>query len=268
MDTAATPPANLKWGAPETPAASATPPAQPAAAPANLKWDKPDTEQHAPPANLQWAKPEPRTPEPVPTPSMPGAITPTVQSAVDAESARRGIPVWQLRAIARLESGGMKNPETATSTAGAQGVMQLMPDTFKSISKGNIANLTDNVQAGAAYYQTLLRKYGDPVKAAGAYNMGPGAFDEYLAGKRGLPQETANYMANMAALHAPIDRGALTAVPAAAQHLPDSALHGPVKSAHLTPRTQRLPTQKKANLDPKKAAYEWYDQLFGATDAG
>ena len=136
---------------------------------------------------------------------LPGGLRADVQGAVDREAQAQGIPVWALRAIARTESGGEPDPVHSTSPAGAQGVMQIMPDTWKGLSKGNPFNLNDNVKAGAAYYKTLLTKYGDPVKAAGAYNVGPGAFDDYLAGKRGLPAETIKYMAGVAAMHVPIN---------------------------------------------------------------
>lgn len=198
---------------------------------------------------------------------LPGGLLPAVQSGVDAEAKQRGMPPQYLRAIARLESGGQPDPATTTSPAGAQGVMQLMPDTFKEVSPhGNIISMRDNIAAGATYYGTLLKKYGDPVKAAGAYNVGPGAMDAYLAGKRSLPAETVAYMANFAAMNTPIDKNPL---PPIIQHqLGPNAVHGPVQTAYYKTPTRRLPGQQHSNLDPVKAKHEWYDQMFGAVDAG
>src|ERR1700733_6174446 len=208
--------------------------------------------------------PAPQSPQPA---NLPGGLQPAVQSGVDAESKARGIPAQYLRAIARLESGGQAHPETAASPAGAQGVMQLEPATFKEVSPhGNIISMKDNIAAGATYYNTLLKKYGDPVKAAGAYNAGPGAFDAYLSGKRSLPAETVNYMANFAAMNTPINK---TPLPPIIEHqLGPSAVHGPVQTAYYKTPTRRLPGQQHSNLDPVKAKHEWYDQLFGAVDAG
>lgn len=198
---------------------------------------------------------------------LPSGLRPDVASAVDREAHAQGIPVWALRAIARTESGGEPDPVHSTSPTGAQGVMQIEPSTWKGEGyKGNPFNLNDNVKAGAAYYKTLLTKYGDPVKAAGAYNAGPGAFDAYLAGKGTLTKETINYMAGVAAMHVPIDE---TPLP---PHVVDDFAQGtklnlnPGVSATYETIGKRLPGQQGSNMNPKAAKYQWYDQLFGHQD--
>ena len=244
---------------PVTPPASPATPAQaPAAAPSAWDQMKPVAQPQNAKAPAGWDQMKVvggEPPQSTQTVRLPAGLHPDVQSTVDEVAKAKGIPVWALRAIARLESGGQAHPDTAASPVGAQGVLQLLPSTFKEVSPhGNILNMRDNIEAGATYYQTLLKKYKDPILAAGAYNAGPGAFDAYLAGKGSLTQETKNYMVNAAAMHTPIDD---TPLP---QHIPTAA-----KAAPKLPQ-KRQPTQGKSNLDPSKAKYEWYDQLFGHQD--
>ncbi|PQM29399.1 hypothetical protein CVO77_00215 [Sphingopyxis lindanitolerans] len=94
----------------------------------------------------------------------------------------------QLQAIESNESGGRhfdKSGRPLTSSAGAVGVMQVMPATGPEAAR--YAGLawdaerfrTDadyNRALGQAYYKEMLRRFGgDPVKAAAAYNAGPGS---------------------------------------------------------------------------------------------
>ncbi len=219
-----------------------------------------------PPASA-FEAPSPAQTNPV---RMPGGLRSDVQATVDNEARTQGIPVWALRAIARTESGGQPDPIHSTSPAGAQGVMQIMPDTWRSEGyKGSPNNLQDNVRAGATYYKMLLTKYGDPIKAAGAYNVGPGAFDDYLAGKRTLPQETINYMASVAAMHVPIDETPLPPhVLAASDFGTKLNLNPGVSATYQAPATigKRLPGQQGSNVNPAAAKYQWYDQIFGHQD--
>jgi hypothetical protein len=121
-------------------------------------------------------------------------------------SARFGVPQAWIRAVIRRESGGrtvMEDDLPITSFAGAQGLMQLMPDTYREARKefglGTDAyNAHDNVMAGAAYLSWLHRRYGFPGMFA-AYNDGPGNYDQYLQGARALPQETVAYLAAITA---------------------------------------------------------------------
>lgn len=121
-------------------------------------------------------------------------------------SARFGVPQSWIRAVIRRESGGrtvMADDLPITSFAGAQGLMQLMPDTYREARKAfglgrDAYNAHDNVMAGAAYLSWLHRRYGFPGMFA-AYNDGPGNYDQYLQGARALPQETRAYLADITA---------------------------------------------------------------------
>ena len=94
-----------------------------------------------------------------------------------------------LSAIAEVESGGNQNE---TSSAGAVGVMQLMPDTAASLGV-NPYDKQQNVEGGAKYLRQMLDTFGgDVTKAVAAYNAGPQAVKDY----GGIPpyKETQNYV--------------------------------------------------------------------------
>lgn len=125
-----------------------------------------------------------------------------------AEASRKfGVPASWIRAVMQMESGGrtMLTPQKPiTSPVGAVGLMQLMPGTYKEMREehklgANPFNPHDNIMAGAAYLRWLHRKYGYPAMFV-AYNDGPGNLESKLAGHRGLPAETQNYVAKITAL--------------------------------------------------------------------
>lgn len=87
------------------------------------------------------------------------------------------------------ESGGK---QSATSSKGARGLMQLMPETAKRLGV-NIDDPMDNLQGGMREMHRLLTKYnGDYPKALAAYNAGEGAVDK----ANGIPNyaETQQYV--------------------------------------------------------------------------
>lgn len=84
-----------------------------------------------------------------------------------------GVPAGLLLAVAWKESGF--NPK-ATSKAGARGLMQLMPTTWKAYGEGHIYNAHDSMMAGAKYLAALIDRYKGNVRLAlAAYNAGPTA---------------------------------------------------------------------------------------------
>jgi hypothetical protein len=70
--------------------------------------------------------------------------------------------------------------------------MQLMPGTAKEMGVADIADPYQNIEGGVKYYAKMLKKFGDPVVAAAAYNAGPGNVRKY----GGVPPfaETKNYV--------------------------------------------------------------------------
>lgn len=122
---------------------------------------------------------------------------------ISREAEAAGIPASFALNIGHIESGGTRDRARATSPAGAVGVMQLMPGTAKDLGVQNITDPTENIRGGVKYLAQLYKKYGGDTRAvAAAYNMGPGAYDEYRAGKRAMPEETANYIEKIAPLPA------------------------------------------------------------------
>lgn len=108
-------------------------------------------------------------------------------------SKREGFTPDLLRAVISKESAFQP---CAVSSKGAQGLMQLMPETAAELGVFNPFNPLENVDAGARYLGQLLTRYGgDLTKALGAYNAGPSRVDEF----DGLPPmpETMNYVADI-----------------------------------------------------------------------
>lgn len=132
---------------------------------------------------------------PAPQPALPVVAarvkaTPADPKTLVREAAvRSGLPPAFVESVAKVESSMKAN---VVSPKGAIGVMQLMPDTAKSLG-ADPHDLEQNIDAGTRLLRELLVKYdGDVVKALAAYNAGEGAVDRY----RGLPpyNETRQYV--------------------------------------------------------------------------
>lgn len=113
-------------------------------------------------------------------------------------SRRFGVPMAWIRAVMRAESAGEPR---AISSAGAMGLMQIMPATWADLRARHGLGRDpydprDNILAGTAYLRELHNRYGSPGFLA-AYNAGPGRYEESLAG-RPLPAETRAYVALLA----------------------------------------------------------------------
>jgi soluble lytic murein transglycosylase-like protein len=103
------------------------------------------------------------------------------------------LPLALLTAVAQVES---KFEPSATSSAGAQGLLQVMPTTAAELKlKGN--DPASNVLAGARYLKRLLDRFGSTDLALAAYNAGPTA----VAKNGGSPNlETISYVANVTSI--------------------------------------------------------------------
>lgn len=110
------------------------------------------------------------------------------------------VPVEWIRAVMQRESGGrtmLAEGLPIISDAGAMGIMQMMPDTYREMARqyglgSDPFDPHDNIFAAAGYLRWLHGKYGYPAMFA-AYNDGPGNF-EFHVQDGSLPAETKNYV--------------------------------------------------------------------------
>lgn len=158
-------------------------------------------------------------------------------------------------AIHSNESGGASNAraDIVNPTSGAQGSMQVMPKTGANPGYGvKPSNGTpeDNARVGVEYYQKLNDTYKDPIKAAVAYNWGPGNADKWIAkGAKldDLPLETLKYIQNFDEKTGAISKRGAPAAPEAAPQ-PVSGPGVPAESA--APAPQAAPQPAPAQTAP------------------
>ena len=121
-----------------------------------------------------------------------GIIVPDEYKAYFEEAARTyGVDQNLLEIIAAKESNFIS---TATSPAGAMGIMQLMPSTAEGLGVSNPYDARENIMGGAKYIVQKINEYnGDVSLALAAYNAGSGNVAKY----GGIPPftETQNYVA-------------------------------------------------------------------------
>lgn len=81
-----------------------------------------------------------------------------------------GLDPSLVRAVIQTESSFRAEAE---SGAGAQGLMQLMPATAKSLGVTDAFDPQQNIEAGTKYLSNLIERFGDLRLALAAYNTGP-----------------------------------------------------------------------------------------------
>lgn len=80
-------------------------------------------------------------------------------------------------AVIGIESAGKT---TAVSTAGATGLMQLMPDTAERFGVKDASIAPQNIKGGVAYLDWLMKEFDhDPVMVLASYNAGEGAVKKH-----------------------------------------------------------------------------------------
>jgi D-alanyl-D-alanine carboxypeptidase len=131
--------------------------------------------------------------------ARPGPPEDPWQPYIREAASRFGVPEQWIRAVMRQESGGR---DDASSSAGAMGLMQVMPETYAVLRAryglgSDPYEPHDNIMAGTAYIREMYNRYGAPGFLA-AYNAGPDRLDSYLANGTPLPEETVGYLSAIA----------------------------------------------------------------------
>jgi hypothetical protein len=178
---------------------------------------------------------------------------------IEEASARFDVPTRWIRQVMRVESGGLEyqNGQLTTSSAGAMGLMQVMPETYDEMRARyglgeDPYDPHNNVLAGTAYLREMYDAYGIPGFLA-AYNAGPARLEDYLNRHHPLPDETRHYVAmigpNIAGIY-PINRSpseqlALNQMPVA---IPPGPRRGSVAYAQATPSRAASPTPRAIQM--------------------
>lgn len=109
---------------------------------------------------------------------------------VEEESRTRGLDPLLIESMIRQESGFRSD---AVSPVGAQGLMQLMPETAQLVGVTDPFDAKQNVAGGAQYMAWQVQDFGGDLSLAlAAYNAGPAAVRRW----GGIPPygETNNYV--------------------------------------------------------------------------
>lgn len=111
-------------------------------------------------------------------------------------SRQYGMDEHLVQAVVAIESG---YEPRAVSRAGAQGLMQIMPETQKDLGVTEPFDPDCNIEAGVRYLRKLLNDFGNVQHALAAYNAGPSKVIKY----KGIPpyKETQQYVRKVLALY-------------------------------------------------------------------
>ena len=133
------------------------------------------------------------TTSPTATVASLGAGDSAYSDLISAAAGKYGLDANVLKGLIKQESGFNPN---AGSSAGAQGLTQLMPATAASLGVTDVHDPAESIDGGAHYLRMQLDRFGgDYTKALAAYNAGPGAVERF----GGVPPyaETRNYVSKV-----------------------------------------------------------------------
>ena len=100
-----------------------------------------------------------------------------IEEIIITSSKKEALDPALVKALIQVESGF--NPR-AYSPKGAQGLMQLMPETARALGVSNPFDIQENIAGGVRYLKGLIERVkGDISLALAAYNAGAGAVERY-----------------------------------------------------------------------------------------
>ena len=113
-----------------------------------------------------------------------------LERSIHKAAQKYNLPPALIKAVIKAESNFDAN---AVSSAGAQGLMQLMPATAEELGVKNSFDIEQNIDGGSHYLRKMLDQFGGNTKLAlAAYNAGPGTVEKF---KGNVPYtETRNYV--------------------------------------------------------------------------
>jgi len=149
-------------------------------------------------------------PAPAPPASLPLAKNPKINEVIEQAARQYDLDPLLVHAVIQVESG---YNQYAISHAGAQGLMQLMPATARSLGVRNSFDVEENIRAGVRHLKDLKETFKDDRLALAAYNAGAGAVDKY----RWIPPypETQEYVYKVGKKYGEARRAASVQVAAA-----------------------------------------------------
>ena len=114
-------------------------------------------------------------------------------NSVDKYSKQYNVKPELIHAVIYVES---RYNHKAKSNAGACGLMQIMPITYKATGlKNNPYNIDNNIHCGTKHLAGMLAKYnGNEVYALASYNGGTTRVDRMIKNNKPLPKSVSNYV--------------------------------------------------------------------------
>jgi soluble lytic murein transglycosylase-like protein len=193
-----------------------------------------ETPAPEPPEAQQPPQPQVQAPTPVATAANIGTANASLDEVVREASAKNQLDPDFVNSVIKAESNFYPH---AVSPKGAQGLMQLMPETAALLGVHDPFDPRANVEAGTAYLNQLLNQYNDdPIRALAAYNAGPQRVQQY----HGVPpyRETKLYIARIVRDYnakKAREKGASAKTQAAANHVPASQVQANQVQANQAP---------------------------------
>lgn len=189
-----------------------------------------------------------------PAPRFSGAPRSPWDALIDEAARRFAVPPSWVRGVMQIESGGraMLNGRPITSTAGAMGLMQVMPGAFTAMAQryrlgSDPYDPRANILAGTAFLREMYDRYGATHFLA-AYNAGPGRVDEHLRYGRPLPFETRRYVQILAPQLLAGEDASATGAAAQVQDLTSTSAMRRVALPAYPPRSTALQSPERAPL--------------------